>query len=64
MAKFKQDLGSEELRNAVLAQSYEAQQFGLSSVPAFLVHTQFISGAQPAEVFKQTIDAELAKAES
>lgn len=64
MAKFKQDLGSEELRNAVLAQSYEAQQFGLSSVPAFLVHTQFISGAQPAEVFKQTIEAELAKAES
>lgn len=64
MVKFKQDLGSEELRNAVLAESYEAQQFGLSSVPAFLVHTQFISGAQPAEVFKQTIDAELAKAES
>ena len=64
MAKFKEDLGSEDLRNAVLAESYEAQQFGLSSVPSFLVHTHFISGAQPAEVFKQTIDAELAKAES
>ena len=64
MAKFKEDLGSEDLRNAVLAESYEAQQFGLSSVPSFLVHTQFISGAQPAEVFKQTIDAELAKAGS
>lgn len=64
MAKFKEDLGSEDLRNAVLAESYEAQQFGLSSVPSFLVHTQFIAGAQPAEVFKQTIDAELAKAGS
>nr|WP_108869741.1 thioredoxin domain-containing protein [Tessaracoccus timonensis] len=64
MAKFKEDLGSEDLRNAVLAESYEAQQFGLSSVPSFLVHTHFISGAQPAEVFKQTIDAELAKVES
>ena len=64
LTKFKEDLGSEELRNAVLAESYEAQRFGLSSVPSFLVHTQFIAGAQPAEVFKQTIDAELAKAES
>lgn len=62
MAKFKQDLQSEELRNAVLAQSYEAQQWGLSSVPVFVVHTQLVAGAQPAESFAQIIDAELAKA--
>ncbi|MDU7361757.1 MAG: thioredoxin domain-containing protein [Propionibacteriaceae bacterium] len=62
MEKFKQDLKSEDLRNAVLAQTYEAQQLGVSSVPHFVVNTQVLSGARPADTFKQIVEAELAKA--
>lgn len=62
MAKFTQDLASKELRDAVLAESFEAQQMGLSSVPAFVVGGQFVAGAQPIEVFEQVIEQELRKA--
>lgn len=62
MAQFTQDLQSKELRDAVLAESFEAQQMGLSSVPAFVVGGQFVAGAQPIEVFEQVIEQELQKA--
>jgi protein-disulfide isomerase len=35
---------------------------GVNSTPAFVVNGQAIMGAQPFEVFQQTIDAELGKA--
>lgn len=58
---FTEALGSTELRNAVLAETYEAQQMGLGSVPAFVVGTQYVAGAQSAGYFQQVIEVELAK---
>lgn len=60
--KFKADLQSNELRMAVQSESYEAQQLGLSSVPAFVVGSQYVAGAQPFEVFEQLVLAEAEKA--
>lgn len=61
LERFTADLGSQELRTAVLAETADAQRMGLGSVPAFVVGTQFVQGAQPASVFQQVIDAELTK---
>ncbi|RRD47557.1 thioredoxin domain-containing protein [Tessaracoccus sp. OH4464_COT-324] len=59
---FAADIDGEELKAAVQAETVEAQQIGIQSVPAFVVGGQYISGAQPAEVFVQVIQEELAKA--
>ncbi len=61
MDKFQADYASSETRGAVEADSAEAQGFGISATPAFLVGTEFISGAQPVEVFEQVIAQEIAK---
>ena len=42
------------------ARSY-ATSLGISGTPGFFVGGQFISGAQPTEVFVQAINDELAK---
>ncbi|MDO5031893.1 thioredoxin domain-containing protein [Corynebacterium sp.] len=39
-----------------------AAQIGITGTPAFVVGDQFISGAQPLEVFEQVIDEQLKKA--
>lgn len=61
MDKFQADYMSEETRGAVEADSAEAQGFGISGTPYFLVGTEMISGAQPVEVFEQAIEQEIAK---
>lgn len=61
MDKFQTDYKSSETRGAVEADSAEAQAFGISGTPAFLVGTEFISGAQPLEAFEQVIEQEIAK---
>ena len=61
MDKFQVDYISEETRGAVEADSAEAQSFGISGTPAFLVGTEFISGAQPLEVFETVIAQEIAQ---
>ncbi len=61
MDKFQTDFMSPDTRSAVEADSAEAQGFGISGTPAFLVGTEFISGAQPLEVFEQVIAQEIAK---
>ncbi len=60
MDKFQSDYASSAIRDAVAADSAEAQSFGISGTPAFLVGTEFISGAQPIEVFEQVIAQEIA----
>ncbi len=64
MARFTAELADQDLRNAVEADTYRASQIGISSVPAFVVNTQYLAGAQPAETFTTVIEAELAKANS
>ena len=61
MDKFQADYLSPETRDAVASDSAEAQSFGISGTPAFLVGTEFISGAQPIEVFEQVIAQEIAE---
>lgn len=62
MEQFNADLGSAELENLVLLDSREASALGLGSVPAFVVGTQVVQGAQPLPYFEQVIEQELAKA--
>ncbi|MGO1487516.1 MAG: DsbA family protein [Arachnia sp.] len=61
MDAFQAAYASSETREAVAADSAEAQGFGISGTPAFLVGTELISGAQPLEVFEQVIAQEIAK---
>ncbi len=61
MDRFRSDYASTEIREAVAADSAEAKSFGISGTPAFLIGTQFISGAQPIEVFEQVIAQEIAE---
>jgi protein-disulfide isomerase len=48
----------------VRADSAAAQQIGARGTPAFLINDQFVSGAQPLDVFVQIIDAQLAASEA
>ncbi len=61
MDKFQADYMAPATRDAVVADSAEAQGFGISGTPAFLIGTEFISGAQPIDVFEQVIAAEIGK---
>ena len=61
MDTFQTDYKAPATRDAVAADSAEAQGFGISGTPAFLIGTEFISGAQPVEVFEQVIAAEIGK---
>lgn len=62
MARFESDLDDPALLQSVTADTDEARSFGASGTPLFLVNDTPISGAQPVEVFRQTIDRELAEA--
>ena len=61
MYKFRED-ASGDIYNEVVkqARSY-ATSLGINGTPGFFVGGQFISGAQPTEVFVQAINDELAK---
>ncbi len=58
--RFTADLDREDLRQAVESSTLRAQQLGINSVPFFVAGNQAISGAQPIEVFRQLLDAQLA----
>lgn len=63
LAKFEEDMDSEELRAALQADQDEAGSLGINSTPTFLVNATPVVGAQPAEVFTQVIEQELAAAQ-
>lgn len=62
MEKFEADLDSEDLHAQVQSDFEEAQRLGVTSVPTFAINDSVISGAQPADVFRETIEKELAEA--
>ncbi|MFK0003075.1 DsbA family protein [Paenarthrobacter sp. NPDC090522] len=62
--RFEADLGSEALRQAVLASTTDARRLGVTGVPLFLADDRVLSGAQPVEVFKQVLDEALQAAET
>jgi protein-disulfide isomerase len=62
ITRFERDLRDADLRAAVQADTAKAQQLGANGTPFFVVGETPMSGAQPADVFRQVIDAELARA--
>ncbi|HHB89763.1 MAG TPA: hypothetical protein ENK60_00485 [Anaerolineae bacterium] len=72
MKQFAQELGlnmdafnacfdSGKYEDEILADMHEGIAAGVQGTPAFFINGQFISGAQPFEVFKQVIDQILAE---
>lgn len=59
LEKFKRDLSSKDLAQAVSNDSELGQSIGVSSTPSFLVGNTPITGAQPLEVFYKIIDQKL-----
>ena len=59
---FKACLASGRHREAVLADSAEAEGLGISGTPAFVINGVLLSGAQPLENFVAVIDRELSRA--
>lgn len=60
LAAFEADLDDPALLAAVRTDAAEARSVGVSSVPAFVVGSTPLLGAQPVEVFREVIDAQLA----
>ncbi len=61
VARWNKDRASSEVAAAIAADQAEARRLGTTGTPAFFINGRFLSGAQPYEVFKQRIDAELKK---
>jgi predicted DsbA family dithiol-disulfide isomerase len=50
-------LGSDELADEVWADIEQAQRFGATGVPFFVIDEKYgVSGAQPAETFSQVLE--------
>ena len=58
-AAFEACLTSRKYKEAVEADSEEAQSLGITGTPAFIVNGILLSGAQPIEEFIRVIDSEL-----
>lgn len=59
--KFDECLDSGKMKSQVDATVKEGIAIGVKSTPTFYVNGMLINGAQPFEVFKELIDAEMAK---
>ena len=62
--QFLADLESPELAEAVEADFQQGQSIGVTGTPAFLINGRPVIGAQPTEVFVETIEEALAEAEA
>jgi protein-disulfide isomerase len=54
--RFRDDLASPELERAVQEDFAEGQAIGVTGTPAFIINGVPVIGAQPTEVFEQTIE--------
>lgn len=59
-AAFEADWADPAHREAVVADSAEANRFRVTSTPSFVIGSQFVSGAQPLSTFEQIIEEQLA----
>ncbi|GAA1389763.1 DsbA family protein [Luteococcus peritonei] len=57
LARWRADRKASATRAAVQKDVDEARQLGLSGTPFFIINTTPLSGAQPLEVFTQTLEA-------
>ena len=60
-ADFKSCLAATKHKAVIDADMAEGQKLGIKSTPTFFINGKLVSGAQPAEVFSEVIDEELAK---
>lgn len=63
IARFEADLDDQELHDEVRAATAEAQQLGVSAVPFFRSGNVVLSGAHPADTFRDYLDQMVASAE-
>lgn len=61
VAKMKKDMDGEEVKKRIEADMAEAEKFGISGTPGFVVQGVSIRGAYPFETFKNIIDKKLAE---
>jgi protein-disulfide isomerase len=61
VAKVKKDLDSPEVKKQIETDQAEANKFGFSGTPGYLVNGVSVKGAYPIEEFKAIIDRQLAK---
>ncbi|WP_107772252.1 DsbA family protein [Nocardioides sediminis] len=54
--QFRQDMASPEIERAVEKDFSEGQAIGVTGTPAFVINGVPVIGAQPTEVFEQTIE--------
>ncbi len=62
MGKLKTDMNSDKVKARIEADSKEAEKFGISGTPGFIVNGVSIRGAYPFDTFKTIIDRQLASA--
>ena len=63
LEQFESDLQSDELLQAVRADTEEATSLGVGSTPTFLINTQVLQGAYPADRMRTIIESEAAVAQ-
>ena len=63
LAKFKQDMESPEIAQAITADSSYGQQVGADGTPTFFINGRVVAGALPFESFKPMIDEQIKKAD-
>lgn len=61
MAKLNRDLSDEKIATRISSDTAEAQKFGFSGTPGFLINGVSLRGAYPFSEFKKIIDQHLAK---
>ncbi len=61
VAKAKKDMEGEEVKKRIDADRAEAEKFGFSGTPGYLVNGVSLKGAYPLDEFKKVIDQHLAK---
>ena len=61
VAKAKKDADGDEVKKRIDADRAEAEKFGFSGTPGYLVNGVSLKGAYPYEEFKKLIDMQLAK---
>ena len=59
MAKMKKDMNSDEVKAIIKADMEEAQKFGISGTPGFIVAGITLKGAYPPPAFQEIIDRRL-----
>jgi len=63
-ARARRDAASETVAARISADVAEAQRFGISGTPGFLVNGVLLEGAYPVETFASIIDRQLAATRS